>query len=82
MERISRAGFGVLLVLLLVLASDEGMMAMETEGIWRHPCQVPSKRFKGLCMSDHNCANVCRTEGHSSGECEGARRRCLCSINC
>ncbi|MQM04271.1 hypothetical protein Taro_037066 [Colocasia esculenta] len=36
----------------------------------------------GLCVSDANCANVCRTEGSNSGACRGFQRRCFCTIPC
>ncbi|KAI9114291.1 hypothetical protein K1719_014639 [Acacia pycnantha] len=76
----TRVGFPVFFVFLLLLASEG--MATETQAIFRHPCQTPSKRFRGICVSDHRCAGVCQSEGHPTGECEGARRRCLCSVPC
>ncbi|OAY85865.1 Defensin-like protein [Ananas comosus] len=45
-------------------------------------CRVPSRNFKGLCMSDTNCANVCIGEGFTGGDCDGLRRRCLCQKPC
>nr|CAD1820557.1 unnamed protein product [Ananas comosus var. bracteatus] len=45
-------------------------------------CRVPSRNFKGPCMSDTNCANVCIGEGFTGGDCDGLRRRCLCQKPC
>ncbi|KAF3775805.1 Defensin-like protein 4 [Nymphaea thermarum] len=45
-------------------------------------CSSPSKRFRGLCFSDRNCANVCHTEGFPGGDCQGFRRRCMCQTPC
>ena len=41
-------------------------------------------RFKGLCMSSSNCANVCQTENFPGGECkaEGATRKCFYNKIC
>ncbi|KAF3774337.1 Defensin Ec-AMP-D1 [Nymphaea thermarum] len=45
-------------------------------------CSSPSKRFRGLCFSDRNCASVCHTEGFPGGDCQGFRRRCMCQKPC
>ncbi|GFP83561.1 defensin j1-2 [Phtheirospermum japonicum] len=45
-------------------------------------CEAESRRFKGLCFSEDNCATVCRTEGFHSGHCRGFRRRCYCTKHC
>ncbi|XP_021889875.1 defensin-like protein 1 [Carica papaya] len=67
---------GLLLFLLLVLASQEEMM---TEG---RTCQSQSHGFHGACLSHHNCAVVCQKEGFSGGKCRGFRRRCFCTRLC
>ncbi|XLU40895.1 hypothetical protein S245_035709, partial [Arachis hypogaea] len=45
-------------------------------------CASQSHRFKGVCLSDTNCASVCKTEGFPSGDCHGFRRRCFCTKHC
>ncbi|XP_019058630.1 PREDICTED: defensin-like protein 6 [Tarenaya hassleriana] len=67
--------FLVFLFLLVVFASQgergEGRM-----------CQSKSHHFHRTCVSNHNCAMVCRTEGFSGGHCVGFRRRCFCTRLC
>ncbi|KHN31219.1 Defensin-like protein 1, partial [Glycine soja] len=41
-----------------------------------------SHRFKGMCLSEHNCASVSHLEGFTGGKCWGFRRRCFCSKHC
>ncbi|XP_048496591.1 defensin Ec-AMP-D2-like [Beta vulgaris subsp. vulgaris] len=45
-------------------------------------CESPSYRFRGICVSRNNCANVCKTEGFPGGRCRGFRRRCFCYKHC
>lgn len=45
-------------------------------------CESKSHGFHGLCVSNHNCALVCRNEGFSGGRCRGFRRRCFCTKAC
>ncbi|KAK4759389.1 hypothetical protein SAY87_022520 [Trapa incisa] len=45
-------------------------------------CESQSHRFKGACLSDHNCASVCLTEGFHGGKCRGFRHRCFCTKQC
>jgi Gamma-thionin family len=45
-------------------------------------CESPSQNFKGMCMLQSNCANVCLGEGFQGGYCHGLRRRCICSSQC
>lgn len=45
-------------------------------------CDSQSNRFKGLCVSDTNCANVCQGEGFPGGHCRGFRQRCFCTKPC
>nr|XP_027067033.1 defensin-like protein [Coffea arabica] len=45
-------------------------------------CETPSKRFKGPCVKESNCAAVCQTEGFQGGKCRGLRRRCFCTRPC
>ncbi|XP_031110042.1 defensin-like protein 1 [Ipomoea triloba] len=67
--------FGLFFLLLIVLASQNG-------GVEGRVCRSQSHHYKGLCLRDHNCAIVCRTEGFSGGDCVGFRRRCFCSKRC
>ncbi|ESW31912.1 hypothetical protein PHAVU_002G278600 [Phaseolus vulgaris] len=73
----SKTTLGFALVLLVIFASDMGVMKSEAR-----LCESPSHSFKGLCFNDRNCANVCLTEGFTGGKCEGARHRCFCTIIC
>nr|DAD43928.1 TPA_asm: hypothetical protein HUJ06_002158 [Nelumbo nucifera] len=65
---------GVLLLLTLLLASQEMVDAKM--------CKTPSRQFRGLCLIGRNCDNVCRGEGFPDGDCDGFRRRCICSRPC
>ncbi|WJX40962.1 hypothetical protein P8452_28383 [Trifolium repens] len=57
----NKTRFGFFFILLVLLASQ---MVVQTEG--RH-CESKSHRFKGMCLSDHNCASVCHVEGFPGG---------------
>ncbi|CAK7353408.1 unnamed protein product [Dovyalis caffra] len=69
--------FGLVLLLLIVLASQE--MVVPTEA---RVCLSQSHQYKGTCIRGHNCAMVCKTEGFAGGECKGFRRRCFCAKLC
>jgi len=45
-------------------------------------CVSQSHSFRGLCLSDQNCATVCLTEGFTEGYCRGFRQRCFCYKPC
>lgn len=45
-------------------------------------CESQSHRYRGPCVRESNCANVCRTEGFPGGKCRGFRRRCFCTKHC
>ncbi|MED6190005.1 hypothetical protein PIB30_101536 [Stylosanthes scabra] len=66
-------------VLLLLLVATEMGPTMVAEA---RTCLSQSHRFKGPCVSDTNCASVCKTEGFPSGDCRGFRRRCFCKKHC
>ncbi|KAL8241965.1 hypothetical protein R6Q59_012267 [Mikania micrantha] len=68
----------LLLVVMCLLASEMGG-PMVVEG---RTCESQSHKFKGTCMSDTNCGNVCQSEGFPSGKCRGFRRRCFCTKSC
>ncbi|KAJ9554129.1 hypothetical protein OSB04_018174 [Centaurea solstitialis] len=67
----------VLLVVMCLMANE---MVVEVEG---RTCESKSHKFKGTCLSDTNCGNVCKNEGSfSGGKCRGFRRRCFCTKHC
>ncbi|XP_002263380.3 defensin-like protein 1 [Vitis vinifera] len=72
MEKKSPLGLTFLLLLLL-------MASQETEA---RLCESQSHWFRGVCVSNHNCAVVCRNEHFVGGRCRGFRRRCFCTRNC
>ncbi|XP_019094581.1 PREDICTED: defensin-like protein 8 [Camelina sativa] len=54
-------------------------------GLAEKICKTQSDRFSGVCLSDNNCAIICRQfEKFESGHCEfeGVFRRCLCTKAC
>nr|XP_043607341.1 defensin SD2-like [Erigeron canadensis] len=71
--------FATLLLVLMCLMANEMGGPMVVEG---RTCEAPSQLFKGPCVSDTNCGNVCRSEGFTGGHCRGFQRRCYCTKNC
>ena len=45
-------------------------------------CEVPSEKYKGLCMKRHNCVEICQSEGYSYGRCSKILRCCICLKPC
>nr|ACB20518.1 defensin precursor [Saccharum officinarum] len=78
---LSRRMAAPVLVLVLLLVATE--LGTTTVAEARY-CLSQSHRFKGLCMSSSNCANVCQTENFPGGECkaDGATRKCFCKKIC
>ncbi|XP_060171115.1 defensin-like protein [Lycium barbarum] len=66
------------LVTMLVLATDMAPMSSAEA----RTCESQSHHFKGTCLSDTNCASICKNEGFIGGDCHGLRRRCFCTRNC
>ncbi|CAN6171528.1 unnamed protein product [Urochloa humidicola] len=71
--------FAVFLLLLLLGSTD---MQGPVRVVVARECQSPSNKYKGPCVHDLNCANVCQTEGFPSGKCLGLRSRCICIRQC
>nr|ACS96442.1 defensin [Jatropha curcas] len=67
----------VLFLLLLLVATEIGSKMAEAR-----TCESQTHKFKGTCLSETNCANVCKTEGFTGGDCRGLRRRCFCTRHC
>ncbi|KAI4357297.1 hypothetical protein L6164_001256 [Bauhinia variegata] len=67
----------IFVLLLLLVATEMRPMVAEAR-----TCDSQSHRFKGACVSDTNCASVCKTEGFPDGHCRGFRRRCFCKKPC
>lgn len=55
-----------------------GSMLAEVKRI----CMSPSHLFRGICLRNSNCADVCKTEGFPDGKCKGFLRRCFCIKPC
>nr|AAU04859.1 defensin precursor [Ginkgo biloba] len=70
----------VFLVVLVLVISLE----MQAEVAEARTCKTQSSKFKGYCLSDTNCRNVCRTEGFPTGSCDFhvASRKCYCYKPC
>ncbi|XP_020172227.1 defensin Tk-AMP-D2 [Aegilops tauschii subsp. strangulata] len=70
----------VLLLLLLLVATEMGTMKTAEA----RTCLSQSHKFKGTCLSNSNCAGVCRTENFPDGECNSHRleRKCYCKRTC
>uniref|UniRef100_A0A0E0K2N4 Knottins-like domain-containing protein n=1 Tax=Oryza punctata TaxID=4537 RepID=A0A0E0K2N4_ORYPU len=70
----------VFLLLAILVATEMGTTKVAEA---RH-CLSQSHRFKGMCVSSNNCANVCRTESFPDGECKshGLERKCFCKKVC
>ncbi|KAG5067141.1 hypothetical protein JHK86_010872 [Glycine max] len=66
-----KARFGLFFMLLILLASRKPLSM-----------HLRSHRFKGMCLSEHNCASVSHLEGFTGGKCWGFRRLCFCSKHC
>ncbi|CAL5197289.1 unnamed protein product [Lathyrus oleraceus] len=65
-------------VFLFLLATEMGPAIVANA----RDCESPSQKFKGVCLSDRNCASVCQTEGFTGGDCKGLRQRCFCTKPC
>ncbi|KAF8412673.1 hypothetical protein HHK36_000641 [Tetracentron sinense] len=63
----------VLWMIFLVLASQD---------VDARLCESQSHGFKGRCLYDSNCGQVCRNEGFLGGKCRGFRQRCFCTKPC
>uniref|UniRef100_J3LF03 Knottins-like domain-containing protein n=2 Tax=Oryza brachyantha TaxID=4533 RepID=J3LF03_ORYBR len=70
----------VFLLLAILVATEMGTTQVAEA---RH-CLSQSHRFKGMCVSSNNCANVCKTENFPDGECKshGLERKCFCKKLC
>ncbi|CAN8266796.1 unnamed protein product [Cochlearia groenlandica] len=68
----------VLIVFMIFVATGMGPVAV----VEARTCESKSHRFKGKCLSETNCKNVCHNEGFMGGNCRGFRRRCFCTRNC
>ncbi|WZZ14135.1 hypothetical protein YC2023_107224 [Brassica napus] len=53
----------VLLMIMIFVASGMGPVTVEAR-----TCESKSHKFRGPCVSRHNCANVCHNEGMSPVE--------------
>ncbi|KAJ0968888.1 hypothetical protein J5N97_021855 [Dioscorea zingiberensis] len=77
MELSRRIASAIVLIMLLFTAQEMGMSTVEAR-----TCESQSHKYKGPCLRESNCANVCASEGFHGGKCEGFRRRCFCTRHC
>ncbi|MQL41707.1 hypothetical protein EI012_27775, partial [Escherichia coli] len=68
----------IFVFLLLLMATEIGPTIMAEA----RNCESQSHRFKGKCLSDTNCASVCKSERFPGGHCRGFRLRCFCTKPC
>ncbi|XP_058737171.1 defensin Ec-AMP-D2-like [Vicia villosa] len=66
----------IFVFVLLLVATGPSMVAEARD------CESKSHKFKGKCLSDTNCASVCKTERFTGGHCRGFRQRCFCTTHC
>ncbi|CAB4276971.1 hypothetical protein PRUPE_4G131400 [Prunus persica] len=69
--------FGLVLILVILLTSQEMVMQSEAK-----ICEVTSKTFIGLCIKDRNCMVRCHSEGYGYGKCSHILRKCRCLKPC
>ncbi|PWA67554.1 Defensin SD2 [Artemisia annua] len=77
--RLSMRMFATLLLVVMCLLTNEMGGPIVVEG---RTCLSQSHKFKGPCVSETNCASVCKSEGFHGGDCRGLRRRCFCTKHC
>ncbi|CAL0313052.1 unnamed protein product [Lupinus luteus] len=64
--------------LLFLLATEMGPTMVVEARI----CESQSQLFKGPCVSETNCGNVCRNEGFIGGTCRKPLLQCFCTKPC
>ncbi|CAN1342715.1 Defensin-like protein 1 [Linum perenne] len=69
----------MLMALLILSGSHNDAGVTVAEG---RVCASKSQGFKGPCLRNHNCAQVCKLEHFTGGDCKGFRRRCYCTRKC
>ncbi|KAA3468170.1 defensin Ec-AMP-D1-like [Gossypium australe] len=78
MERSSRSASALILLMLVLITTEIGTMALEDR-----ICQSRSTEYRGMCLFDANCDNICKTEpGFTGGHCHSFFRSCYCTKPC
>ncbi|KAL5568358.1 hypothetical protein UlMin_024933 [Ulmus minor] len=74
-----RKFFGLVLLLILVLSSQDKAMKSEATN---SDCEVKSTTFKGICIKKEACVTACLEDGYGDGKCSTFLRRCMCIEPC
>ncbi|TYI96069.1 hypothetical protein E1A91_D01G044100v1 [Gossypium mustelinum] len=78
MEKSSRSVSSLVLLMLVLLATEMGPMTVEGR-----TCETKSSEYKGICLFDANCDSICKVEpGFDGGHCHDFFRRCYCTKPC
>ncbi|CAL0313047.1 unnamed protein product [Lupinus luteus] len=64
---------------LLLLGATEMGPTMVVEA---RICESQSQFFRGPCVSETNCGNVCYNEGFIGGRCRSLLLKCYCTKPC
>ncbi|KAI3940590.1 hypothetical protein MKX01_039964 [Papaver californicum] len=79
----SKSVIGAVFFFVLLLLTIQESMVMRVYGArTNRMCDSKSHKFRGPCVSDTNCRNVCHSERFTDGHCRGLRRQCYCQNPC
>nr|GMD80125.1 defensin-like protein P322 [Ipomoea batatas] len=73
-----RSFAAALLFVMLFMATESAELGTNTI-MAEEPCERPSRKYKGACLTTADCAVVCQTEGFADGKCKGKRIKSKCT---